>query len=680
MDTLGEIRVKMISHKTSLTLFLDTIQLHQSGKMSEKLNCQKDQLDVILDKVDNIAARMGHGEGSIMTNYEDDDRQVWKQFRRELVAEGFSSDVLQQHKDVLRAYIREIDQKGLLDEPRTPTPPGINPERWVDSVHSAASEDAPPSFSSLGTGTDDTGAKEMVVREENMKFPQSMKLELRQPEMHRNVVPDRSQPVPALLQEKTINETRLPPPLIPISAAPQLVPSDEKEVFFHTPDHYFDEDEDSDHETPSNGDIIQTSDLLALTQALQLRVPGSPSRSSFRSSMGSLHDGDPLRSMALRPKKQAEFGSSPLQPGAISIPGTAPSQSRSSFGAGTSPRPEMSQRLAPDEHGNEIPADAKWTRINRALVSPEVLQQDGRRYEARPDFVAVLGVLSRAEIENLAARSQTLRAARGRRSFPVQEKGNPPPQPPRPIPVPNISIPSGSIPRTRNGHGRDTSSSSSHSSDSSSSESDSDSGYDHGRRRRCGPQSGRHHTTHDNTTHGHPPTLTIPVWSPASSNSTAHQAYFMSGGLGPGDMSQPAGQPQSWSYNYNAVPPFQPQHRGSYQNGQTQPQVGHWPPPPNAPHPSQQAQQQYPVQTHQEREWERERERDRDSDRDKNKERKRRGERRRHTSSSSSSNRERGDRDGQRRQSRWKENLTAAGIGGAAASLLNVLTEAAEIL
>jgi hypothetical protein len=29
-------------------------------------------------------------------------------------------------------------------------------------------------------------------------------------------------------------------------------------------------------------------------------------------------------------------------------------------------------------------------------------------------------------------------------------------------------------------------------------------------------------------------------------------------------------------------------------------------------------------------------------------------------------------------KSRWKENLTAAGIGGAAASLLNVLAEAAE--
>jgi hypothetical protein len=98
MDTLGTIRVKLISHKTSLTLFLDTIQLHQSGKMATTLDTHGGQLDVILDKVDNIAARMGQGNRSILTSYEDDDKEVWKQFRRELVAEGFSSDVLTQHK------------------------------------------------------------------------------------------------------------------------------------------------------------------------------------------------------------------------------------------------------------------------------------------------------------------------------------------------------------------------------------------------------------------------------------------------------------------------------------------------------------------------------------------------------------------------------------------------------
>lgn len=105
LDALGSIRVKLLSHKTTLTLFLDTIQLHQSGKVERKLESHGGQLDAILDKVDNIASRMGHREGSIMTSYEDDDKEVWKQFRRELVAEGFSSDVLRQHKVCFSAIV-----------------------------------------------------------------------------------------------------------------------------------------------------------------------------------------------------------------------------------------------------------------------------------------------------------------------------------------------------------------------------------------------------------------------------------------------------------------------------------------------------------------------------------------------------------------------------------------------
>jgi hypothetical protein len=100
MDTLGSIRVKLISHQTSLTSFLDRIQLHQSGDMAPTLDNQDVQLDVILDKVDAIAA-IGQRSGSILTGYDDDDKEVWKQFRRELIKEGFSDDILAQHKVIL---------------------------------------------------------------------------------------------------------------------------------------------------------------------------------------------------------------------------------------------------------------------------------------------------------------------------------------------------------------------------------------------------------------------------------------------------------------------------------------------------------------------------------------------------------------------------------------------------
>lgn len=86
---------------------------------------------------------------------------------------------------------------------------------------------------------------------------------------------------------------------------------------------------------------------------------------------------------------------------------------------GTSPTtaitiPQRYSRLAPDSKGQEIPLDAKWTRIRRALVSPVVLEKAGVRYEARPEFVAVLGVVGRERIESWARESAEVRNARAR--------------------------------------------------------------------------------------------------------------------------------------------------------------------------------------------------------------------------------------------------------------------------
>lgn len=78
---------------------------------------------------------------------------------------------------------------------------------------------------------------------------------------------------------------------------------------------------------------------------------------------------------------------------------------------GSSPR-ATTFRLAPDRYGHEIPMEAQWTKINRDRVSPEVLERAGVRYEARPTYVAVLGRLSREQIEHYARQSADCRAAR----------------------------------------------------------------------------------------------------------------------------------------------------------------------------------------------------------------------------------------------------------------------------
>ncbi|OBT88499.1 hypothetical protein VE02_03469 [Pseudogymnoascus sp. 03VT05] len=157
MDQLGTVRVKLINHKSNITALLDAIQLRESNKVAATLDNHGGQLDIILDKVDSIASRMGQRDASLMTTYSDDDKEVWKSFRRELVAEGFSNDVLTRHKDVLRAYIREIDQNSLLED----VP--VQAKAWqplLSVLEQAQSPPpSPPSFNMANTSSDSSVKK-----------------------------------------------------------------------------------------------------------------------------------------------------------------------------------------------------------------------------------------------------------------------------------------------------------------------------------------------------------------------------------------------------------------------------------------------------------------------------------------------------------------------------------------
>jgi rubredoxin len=58
-----------------------------------------------------------------------------------------------------------------------------------------------------------------------------------------------------------------------------------------------------------------------------------------------------------------------------------------------------------------IPPGARWTKIDRRRVNPAALRAAHERFEERPDHVIVLRVLTREEIEALAAKTQQIRGA-----------------------------------------------------------------------------------------------------------------------------------------------------------------------------------------------------------------------------------------------------------------------------
>ncbi|RDW58140.1 hypothetical protein BP6252_13551 [Coleophoma cylindrospora] len=65
-----------------------------------------------------------------------------------------------------------------------------------------------------------------------------------------------------------------------------------------------------------------------------------------------------------------------------------------------------------DNKKDRIPPDARWTKISRKLVNPEALEAGKERFEAREDFVIVLRVLSREEVQQYAVATAQIREQR----------------------------------------------------------------------------------------------------------------------------------------------------------------------------------------------------------------------------------------------------------------------------
>ncbi|KAB8074325.1 hypothetical protein BDV29DRAFT_123561 [Aspergillus leporis] len=73
-----------------------------------------------------------------------------------------------------------------------------------------------------------------------------------------------------------------------------------------------------------------------------------------------------------------------------------------------------------DAHKKGIPPGARWTKVDRRLVNPAALEAGRERFEERSDYVIVLRVLSKEEIQAYAVKTQEIRDARYREY--VQER------------------------------------------------------------------------------------------------------------------------------------------------------------------------------------------------------------------------------------------------------------------
>lgn len=470
-DMIALIRTKLANQKTNIDIFLDTVQLHNPAKARQQFvdNPQSQQLDSIKDKVDAIASRLARRRVATMSAGELEEEELWQQFSTELEREGFSSQVLMRNKEVLRAYIREMDSNGLFDQDQPPSVRGLLPAADGSSSRGPIMTITPyPS-----DNREDMSPKEVVSppMSTNEKFLPSVKLD-RGPPDYNSVSGAQNTYSPEDIHGGFDTQTALYPPCAQDPARPpHSAPAHQTTHLTHpfaaslpspSPSHSFarQRTQSQSHQAP----IVYNPPLpakLPLRQNSVSDYTGSDSDTASSDSNNSMAlistrdlmqlDYGMLSMMHLGPPQPSPLffppSTSPNGPGgrylppppigdqlSIGAPGSPsslpPYSSPTSSVAlaakppppayGSSPAHALEQqqhqrpysRLQPDSQGNEIPLDATWTKIRRTLVSTEVLDRAGVRYEARPDFVAVLGLLTREQIAQFARESDEVRRLR----------------------------------------------------------------------------------------------------------------------------------------------------------------------------------------------------------------------------------------------------------------------------
>lgn len=121
MLDLAELRLKVVTSTSALTLFLNLLSIGSQGKVETYMENQGGELREMRRSLNWITASMqakspATAEGSILTNYAGDDKAIWKDLRRELIREGFSSEVLKKHKETIKEYVMELGNRGALDD------------------------------------------------------------------------------------------------------------------------------------------------------------------------------------------------------------------------------------------------------------------------------------------------------------------------------------------------------------------------------------------------------------------------------------------------------------------------------------------------------------------------------------------------------------------------------------
>ena len=113
---LTEIRSRMATYSTAITMILRLISLGSRGKIERELSHQKGSLKGIRESVNLALAHINSTtrQKSLLIAYSNDSKAFWSRLRRELTNQGFSRFALNKKKDLILSYMKELDSRGVL--------------------------------------------------------------------------------------------------------------------------------------------------------------------------------------------------------------------------------------------------------------------------------------------------------------------------------------------------------------------------------------------------------------------------------------------------------------------------------------------------------------------------------------------------------------------------------------
>lgn len=120
MQDLIQLRQKMAHHTQALSFFCSLMNIGSQGRVEKFIRSTGDGMQDINEKLAQILYNTQKPEGSIFTDYPDDDLSVWKGFRRELILDGYNSSFIQRNfEDIIRG-MKSLDDLRVLDKSLEP--------------------------------------------------------------------------------------------------------------------------------------------------------------------------------------------------------------------------------------------------------------------------------------------------------------------------------------------------------------------------------------------------------------------------------------------------------------------------------------------------------------------------------------------------------------------------------